>query len=74
MNLAKVFDDCVDTLCNNRQLDAKFKLHKMSRTSKRDWGGCFDFHLSPDIVVIYSVDGDMITFLRMGSHNELELT
>ncbi|MFH1326489.1 MAG: type II toxin-antitoxin system YafQ family toxin [Candidatus Falkowbacteria bacterium] len=50
-------------------LDDKYKNHKLSG----DYVGCLEFHLKPDILVIYKIDKikNTIYLIRLGSHSEL---
>ena len=48
--------------------------HKMSSTSPEHYQGTRNFHVAPDICVIYRVDDSFVYLLRIGKHNNLNLT
>jgi len=56
-------------IVNQKELNIKYRNHKLSG----EWDGCFEFHLRPDILVIYKIDKmrNIVYFIRIGSHSEL---
>jgi mRNA interferase YafQ len=54
-------------LQDGRVLPQKFKDHPLSG----DWQDHRDCHLKPDLVLIYKVNEDAVTLVRLGSHSEL---
>ena len=54
-------------LANQAVLEASFKDHAL----KGNWKGYRECHLSPDWLLIYKVEGDILTFVRTGTHSEL---
>lgn len=48
--------------------------HKMSKHSPQEYQGTRNFHVAPDICVIYEMDSDKVYLLRIGKHNDLNLT
>jgi mRNA interferase YafQ len=38
---------------------------------KGEWSGFREFHISGDLLVIYSIQNDTLELYRMGSHSEL---
>lgn len=46
----------------------------MSKTSPKHYQGCRDFHYKSNICVIYRVKPDVVDMIRIGSHQDLELT
>lgn len=66
--------DYVNKLANSENLPANAKDHKLSPASPKEYHTARDFHLSPDIVVVYKRTDDAIELLRIGKHNDLGLT
>ena len=64
----------VERLANGEQLPASAKDHKMSPSSPKHYKGMRDFHVAPDICVVYKMDDFSITLIRIGQHNHLGLT
>jgi mRNA interferase YafQ len=54
-------------LINRKRVDRKQKDHPL----KGGWAGCRECHLADDWLLIYRVDGDAITFVRTGTHQDL---
>ena len=63
------FDKIVDTLRNGEPLDPKYKDHPLSN----NWKNHRDFHLHPDLVVIYCIKRNVLILemVRMGTHLDL---
>lgn len=59
----------INKLRRGEPLDARYKDHPLSN----NWRNHRDFHLHPDVVVIYCIkDNDLILeMVRMGSHSDL---
>jgi len=38
---------------------------------KGDYKDCREFHISGDILIIYTIDNDILKLIRMGSYSEL---
>lgn len=64
----------VEKLRNNEKLPEKAKDHKLSKHSPGIYSGCRDFHLAPDIVVVYRLTQDALELVAIGKHNKLQLT
>lgn len=64
----------VELLANNEQLPATAKNHKLSSVSPKHLQGMWDFHVAPDICVVYKVDDSSVSLIRIGKHNQLGLT
>ena len=64
----------VNLLITGQQLPIKAKNHPLSKHSPSEYKGCWDFHVLPDIVVVYRMDADALYLLRIGKHNDLGLT
>ena len=54
-------------LTNEEQLAMVFRDHKLAG----DWQGFRECHIEPDWLLIYRVEGDEITFVRVGTHSDL---
>lgn len=67
-------NDCLDKLKNNIPLDPKYQDHNLSKSSPRIYKGLRDFHLTPDICVLYKKENGILYVYRIGKHNNLGLT
>ena len=68
-----LLDEYFELLMDGKPLPDKAKDHKMVKHSPGELRYCRDFHLSPDIVVIYRNDGDTIEIIHIGKHNKLRI-
>ena len=70
--------EILETYCKllqqGEKLPAKAKNHALSKNSPSHYKGFRDFHVAPDICVIYQQTATEITLYRIGKHNNLELT
>ncbi len=57
----------MDRLINQTSLEAKHRDHRLSGNNK-DFREC---HIHPDWLLVYRIEGNVITFTRTGSHAEL---
>lgn len=59
----------VDTICNDLPLPDKHRDHALSG----DWAGYRECHITPDWLLIYRIDKDILvlTLTRTGSHSDL---
>lgn len=64
MNLARVV---MGRLIHREPLDAVHDDHPL----KGEWSAHRECHLRPDWLLIYRIEGDVITFERTGSHADL---
>ena len=64
----------VNMLRAGNKLPPEAKNHQMSKASPPEYSGCFDFHIAPDICVIYRLTDDAVKLIRIGQHNTLGLT
>ena len=62
----------VNKLANGEELPASANNHKMASNSH--FKGIYNFHLAPDIAVLYKIDDSSVSLLRIGKHNNLGLT
>ena len=70
----ELLKEYIDKLLNGKKLPEAARDHKMSKSSPRKYQGLRDFHLTPDICVIYKLENSAITLYRIGKHNNLDLT
>ena len=70
----KKFSEYVNLLMQGKPLPANAKDHPLARHSPVEYKGFRDFHLAPDIVVVYRIINDVIEIARIGKHNNLGLT
>jgi mRNA interferase YafQ len=66
---SETFIHVVETLASGKQLDKKYRDHKLSGNLK-DFREC---HLAPDILLLYQRDGDILvlTLVSIGNHAQL---
>ena len=70
----KEYDNCLDKLRMGKALDNKYKDHKLAKHSPGDLGNCREFHLAPDLCIIYKITDDEVIFYRIGSHSKIGMT
>ncbi|GAA7847864.1 type II toxin-antitoxin system YafQ family toxin [Helicobacter pylori] len=63
----EVFDLVVENLRNKIPLDEKFKDHALVGEYK----GCRECHIKPDVLLVYRIQNNVLTLVRLGSHSEL---
>lgn len=68
------FTYAIDALANGNALPQQYHDHAMSKTSPKRLQGMRDFHVSPNIVVVYKIDKSSIVLYDIGSHQDLGLT
>lgn len=66
--------DYLAKLQRGEPLPEKAKNHPLSKASPREYKDCWDFHVVPDICVIYRMTKTTIELIRIGQHNNLGLT
>lgn len=57
-----------------KSLPERARDHKLAPHSRSEYQGCRDFHLTPDIVVVYRVNENEVELVAIGKHNKLQLT
>lgn len=64
-----LLDEIILLLINNKPLPEKNKDHPL----KGDYKGCRECHITPDWLLIYSVEKvvNLLTLVRTGSHSDL---
>lgn len=63
----EVFDLVIENLRNQIPLDEKFKDHALVGEYK----GCRECHIKPDVLLVYRIQNNALTLVRLGSHSEL---
>ncbi len=65
----KELEYVLSKLVTRESLEAKYLNHKLTG----EFRGCFECHVQPDVLLIYSVDEkrDTLYLLRIGSHSNL---
>jgi mRNA interferase YafQ len=71
---ANTFEEYVERLRTGQPLPEKAKHHPLAKHSPKKLKGCGDFHVTPDLCVLYRMTDDELQLLRIGKHNQLELT
>ena len=54
-------------LIEQQELPPEAKDHSL----EGEWGDFREFHISGDLLVIYKVDGNVLSLVRIGSHSQL---
>jgi addiction module RelE/StbE family toxin len=71
---ASIFEKYVELLRTGQSLPEKANHHPLAKQSPKHLKGCGDFHITPDLCVIYRMTADELQLIRIGKHNQLELT
>ena len=66
------FNDIVSCLRNGNKLHEKYKDHKLNNS--KHYKNVKEFHLRPDILVIYKINKTELILMRIGSHSKLGLS
>ena len=61
-------------LANGENLPENARDHKLSKNSPEKYKGLRNFHVAPDICVLYYMDDNMVHLVRIGKHNDLGMT
>ena len=69
-----ILKDYVNLISSNQQLPRSAHNHPLSKASPKKYKGLWDFHIAPDICVLYENNKDNIVLIRIGKHNNLGLT
>lgn len=65
--IKKILNEVIQKLLNEIELDDKFKNHRLIN----DYKNCFDCHILPDLILIYSITEIDIALIRLFNHSEL---
>ncbi|MEW6702124.1 MAG: type II toxin-antitoxin system YafQ family toxin [Bacteroidota bacterium] len=57
----------ISSLSNGEKLEARFKDHKL----KGKYKSYREYHIKPDLLLIYKIEGEKLFLTRLGSHSEL---
>lgn len=68
------FESYVETLRIGEKLPPEAKNHPMAKHSPKEYLGCWDFHVAPDVCVLYRLTDEELQLVRIGQHNTLGLT
>lgn len=63
--------DVLDMLAKGETLPAELDDHPAARTSPQHLQGTNIIHLSPNICMVYKLDGDTVYAVDIGSHQDL---
>ena len=53
---------------NSGPLPAEWLDHELTGNK---WKGCRELHVKGDLLLVYMADSEMVTFVRLGTHNQL---
>ncbi|MSN95983.1 type II toxin-antitoxin system YafQ family toxin [Campylobacter sp. FMV-PI01] len=59
--------ETLDFLLYEKPLPPRYKNHPL----KGNYKGCYDCHIKPDCVLIYSIEENTLILHRIGSHSDL---
>jgi mRNA interferase YafQ len=65
--LKDLLKEIIDYLVNGNSLPVKCKDHQL----KGELNMCRECHITPDVLLIYSIDNSTLFLIRLGSHSEL---
>lgn len=71
---ADAMNALIKDICKGKQIPAKHKNHKLSHNSPKVYQGAYDFHLVPNIAIVYRFEGNNLILIDIGSHQDLGLT
>ncbi len=66
-NKMAMFKNVADLLIRGEKLPEKYNDHKLQGNLQ----DCRECHISPDLLLIYRIEGEFIYFSRLGTHSEL---
>lgn len=58
---------CLADLINGRELPAEARNHSL----QGEWKDTKEFHISGDLLVVYSITNNELVLIRIGSHSQL---
>ena len=71
---ADKLNNYIDLLRKGEKLPEKVRDHNLSKSSNAEYKDCREFHLAPDLLVVYRLFDDKIALISIGKHNTLRLT
>lgn len=66
-SILKEFNDVLKMLIKQQKLPEKFRDHDLSGNYK----GYREYHVKPDVLLVYRTDAEILYLYRIGSHSEL---
>ena len=66
--------ELIDKIAKGEKLDIKYKDHALAKHSPSMYQGGRDFHLAPNIAIVYRLTDQSVQLLAIGSHQDLGLT
>lgn len=70
----KLLRKLLTNISNGVEIPDKYRDHHLAKNNPAPYNKCREFHLSPNICVIYELTDSMLYLIRIGSHNKLGLT
>lgn len=70
----KLLNEYTNKILRGEKLPESVHDHKLSKSSPKKYQGLRDFHLAPNICVLYRIEESTVIFVRIGSHSYLGLT
>jgi addiction module RelE/StbE family toxin len=68
------FEEYVEKLRTGESLPPESKNHPLAKHSPKEYGGCYDFHVAPDLCVVSRMTASACKIVRICQHNNLGLT
>lgn len=62
-----LLSETLNYLVFDKELPSRYKNHPL----KGNYKGCYDCHIKPDCVLIYSIEENTLILHRIGSHSDL---
>lgn len=59
--------EVIDAMIDDKPIPVRYRDHGLTG----NWIGCRECHLKPDILLIYKPEGNVVKFMRIGSHSSL---
>lgn len=59
--------EVIDALIDDKPIPVRYRDHGLTG----NWIGCRECHPKPDILLIYKPEGNVVKFMRIGSHSSL---
>ena len=68
--LTPAWVEVLHCLSNGLTLPTKYRDHALTGNLK----GIRDCHIKPDLILLYRLEAENVTLIRLGSHSELSIT
>lgn len=69
-DMSRVKEAMLLLIQNSGPLPAEWLDHELTPDGNK-WKGCRELHVKGDLLLVYMADSEMVTFLRLGTHNKL---